>query len=138
MGSYINTRRSIAKSAQVEDELVNLFQYKFETLANTHAYIRELWGMTSNYLNSAIKMVVEIEDQSTNVSIKSLRTITMVGVISGILGYLARDEIPKLSTFGIAYFVLLVAATWTLNKIIMTLYKRRKYKIKFTERAKNI
>lgn len=138
MGAYINTRRSIAKSAKVEDELVTLFQYKFETLSDTHAYIRELWKMTLNYLNSAIKVVGEIEAQSTNISIQSLRTVTMIGVLSGILGYLAIDEVPKLSGFGAIYFVILIAATWSINKIIQRYYKGRRYTIKITERSKNI
>lgn len=138
MGSYIGTRRSIAKSAKVEDELTALFQYKFETLSDTHVYIKELWNMTSNYLQSAIKVVVEIESKSTNISIRSLRTITMVGVISGILGYLAINEPPELSGFGLIYFVILAITTGGVNKLLQRYYRGRKYKIKFTERSKNI
>jgi len=138
MGAYIGTRRSIAKNASVEDELVSLFQYKFETLSDTHSYIKELWKMTENYLDSAIKIIVEIENQSTNVSIRSLQLITTVGVLSGILAYLARNEFPKLSLVGASYFLILVFATWGINKLVWKYYQRKKYKVRFTDRTKNI
>jgi len=138
MGAYIGTRRSIAKNAKVEGELISLFQYKFETLSDTHSYIKELWSMTENYLDSAIKLMVEIVNQSTNVSIRSLQLITTVGVLSGILAYLARDEFPKLSPVGVAYFMILVVATWAINKLVWVYYQKKKYKVQFTDRAKEI
>ncbi|MFC1649449.1 hypothetical protein ACFL2C_01890 [Patescibacteria group bacterium] len=138
MGSYINTRRNIAKTEKIEDELDELFQYKFETLNDTHTYIKELWKMTSNYLDSATKIFTEMENKSTANNIRSLQVITTVGVISGILGYLARDEIPQVNVFGILYFAILLAATWGTNKAVSIVFARRKYKINFTERAKNI
>ena len=94
--------------------------------------------MTANYLESAIRVVVEIENSSTNVSIKSLRLITMIGVLSGILSYLANDEFPKLSWVGAIYFVILIVATWGINQVIKHYYQGKKYKIQFTERAKKI
>ncbi|MEK7188220.1 MAG: hypothetical protein AAB685_00010 [Patescibacteria group bacterium] len=138
MGTYIHTRRSIAKNVKVDEELVNLFQYKFETLSDTHSYIKELWEMTTDYLKSAIQIIVEIENQTTNVSIQSLRTITTVGVISGILGYLTRDIIPQITFAGVIYFFILVISTWVVNRLINKLYKNKKYKLKFTEHKKGI
>jgi hypothetical protein len=138
MGTYINTRRSIAGQLEVESELIKMFQYKFETLSDTLGYIKELWRMTMDYLNSAIQIIVEIENKSTNVSIRSLRIITTVGVISGILGYMAREKLPKLTGVGVIYLVGLLIATWAINWIIMKAYKRRKYKLRFTEREKDI
>jgi hypothetical protein len=138
MATYIGTRRSIAKETDVEDELVKLFQYKFETLSDTHAYIKELWAMTSNYLGSAIRMLTDIENQSTNISIRSLQVITTIGVVSGILGYLAKSELPKLNVFGVFYFVILLTLTWLINKFILKYYRRRKYTLRFTQRVENI
>jgi len=138
MGTYIGTRRSIAKESDIEDELVKFFQYKFETLSDTHTYIKELWIMTSSYLDSAIRILSDIKSQSTNVSIRSLQVITTIGVVSGILGYLAKSELPRFNLVGIFYFAVLIIATWLINKIILIYYKKRKFTIAFTERAKNI
>jgi hypothetical protein len=138
MGSYIDTRRSIAETVKVEKNLVSLFQYKFETLKDTHGYIHELWRMTYDYLKSAIQIIVELENQSTNVSIESLTTVTMVGVISGVLGYLATDSLPGVTPAGAVYFGLLIVATWLANRLITKVYRDKKYKIEFTEREKNI
>ena len=138
MGSYINTRRSIAKDLEIEDEMITLFQYKFETLSDTHGYIKELWKMTSDYLKAAIAVVVEIENKSTNVSIRNLSIITMIGVISGVLGYLSRDQLPEINRWGLIYFTLLIIATYLANKLISRAYKNKKYKLEFGERDKKI
>ena len=54
MGSYVNTRSSIAKHLEIEKDLSSLFEYKFETLTDTLTYIKEIWKMTGDYLSQAI------------------------------------------------------------------------------------
>jgi len=138
MGACVGTRKNIAQGLKIEKDLLKLFQYKFDTLSDTHSYIRELWNMTSNYVESAIKILVEVENKIVNSSIKSLTLITTVGVLSGIMGYLAQDELPKLNQTGLAYFVFLVVATWVINNIVVKANKKRKYDLEFTERSKKI
>lgn len=138
MGSYVHTRKTIAKDMKIRGQLVTLFQYKFEVLENTHKYIKEIWNMTKDYINSAIQVAVEIENKSTAVGITVLAKITSVGVISGILGYLAGGKTPKITVSGAIYFALLILATWLVNVFIGKIYRNRKYKISFTERAKKI
>ena len=138
MASYIHTRQSIAKDLKIKEQMVTLFQYKFEVLDNTQSYIKEIWTMTKDYIDSAIQVVIEIENKSTTTSIKTLQIITSVGVISGILGYLAGGELPKITVSGVIYFVLLILATWLINIVIAKVYTNLKYKIKFTERATKI
>jgi hypothetical protein len=138
MGSYVHTRKTIAKDMKIRGQLVTLFQYKFEVLENTHKYIKEIWNMTKDYINSAIQVAVEIENKSTAVGITVLARITSVGVISGILGYLAGGKPPKITASGAIYFALLILVTWLVNILIGKIYTNRKYKISFTERAKKI
>ncbi len=135
MGAYISTRSSIAKHLKIEEELVALFEYKFETLADTLAYIKEIWKMTSAYLQSAIQNLIEIKNQATSNNLKSLQTITSIGVISGVLGYLASKSLPQITEAGILYFVILFALTWLVNNGIALLYKNKKYSLKFGNRA---
>lgn len=135
MGAYVATRSSIAKHLKIEDELVTLFEYKFETLADTLAYIKEVWKMTTAYLSSAIQNLVEIKNQATSNNLKSLQTITSIGVISGVLGYLSSKALPEISQAGLIYFVILFALTWMLNFGIGLLYKNKKYSLKFGDRA---
>ncbi len=138
MDEYVRTRSSLAKDLKIEKYLIELFQYKFEVLVNTHTYITEIWRMTKDYLSAAIQVLIEIEGKVTTQSIKSLQIITSVGVISGILGYLARDQLPKITTSGAIYFLILILATYILNLLVLKIYGNLKYKIKFTERAKKI
>lgn len=138
MGAYVRTRASISKNLKIEDYLIDLFQYKFEVLSDTHEYIKEIWKMTGDYLTSAISIIKDIEGRSVNNSIKSLQTITAVGVVSGILGYMAKDSLPAITSAGIVYFILLLLLVWPLNMIIASIYKRQKYKLNFPKRAKNI
>ena len=45
----------------------HFFQFKFETLLDTHEYIKHLWGMTKNYLTSAIEIFSELQAKSTKI-----------------------------------------------------------------------
>lgn len=135
MGTYVATRSSIAKRLQIEEDLVVLFEYKFETLADTLSYIKEVWKMTSDYLSSAIQNLVEIKNQTTSNNLKSLQTITSIGVISGVLGYLSSEALPGITMLGIIYFAILFALTWILNVTISTIYKNKKYSLKFGNRT---
>src|SRR3989344_423050 len=138
MGSYIRTRSSIAKGFQLEDYLVKLFQFKFEILTDTLDYIKEVWKMTTDYLSSAVQIIVEIKNQSTTRGIQSLQLITSIGVVAGILGYISKTELPQMTGIGGLYFALIMATTWFINYTVTRIYKNKKYKLKFAERAKDI
>jgi hypothetical protein len=132
MGSYVNTRSSIARQLQLEEHLLTIFRYKFETLQNTHSYIREIWSMTSNYLATAIQVINEVQSQSTASGIQSLRLITTVGVLSGIIGYLSKDSFPTVTLIGIWYYFVLLLLTWIINSVIGLIYRNLRYELKFS------
>jgi hypothetical protein len=133
MGSYVNTRASVSKKLNLEDSLISIFQYKFETLTDTHKYIQEIWRMTEDYINTAIQVVVEVKSRSADNSIQSLRLITTIGVLSGIFGYLSKDKFPVVTWVGVWYFIVLVIGTWLINEIIGLIYQRLRYQLKFTK-----
>ncbi len=138
MGAYISTRSSIAENLEIDEHLRNLFQFKFEVLSDTLEYIKEIWKMTSDYLSSAIQNIVEIKNQGASRGIHSLQIITSVGVISGIIGYISKNELPKITAVGAFYFGLIIAATLLMNHLIARSYKNKKYNLRFGERAKDI
>jgi hypothetical protein len=133
MGTYVHTRATMAKDLEIENHLKTLFEFKFEILTNTLAYIKEIWAMTKEYLSSAISILTELETRSTNNSLRSLQIITSIGVISSVLTYLTKNEWPKITTTGLFYFVLLSLATFLLNYLISRYYKNLQYQIKFTD-----
>ncbi len=138
MGSYVRTRASISKHTNIEQHLTDLFQYKFETLTDTLDYIKEIWKMTSDYLNSSIQNLVEIKGQSAARGIQSLQLITSIGVISGIVGYLSKNEFPKITAIGAMYFFIIIAITWLINSLLTRFYRSKKYKLKFNQRKEDI
>jgi hypothetical protein len=138
MGSYNNTRSSITKHLEIEEELIAVLEYKFETLTDTLSYIKEVWKMTSDYLASAIGNLVEIKSQSTSNNLKSLQTITSIGVISGVLGYLSANTLPRVSRSGAIYFLLLFALTWGMNYAMGKASKNKQYSLKFGDRASDL
>lgn len=135
MNTYISTRSKVAADVAVEKYLLTLFQYKFEVLTDTHKYIQEIWKMTTDYVNSAIQIINEIQNQSTQRSIQSLQLITLANVISTLLTKMALDQIPGVTSLGIIYVVIIVLVAWVINYSVIKLFKRVKYKIKFPETA---
>lgn len=138
MGSYIRTRSAISKSSKIQEHLRTLFEFKFEVLADTLDYIKEIWKITTDYLTSAIQNVIEIKNQGTNRSIQSLQVITSIGVVSGIIGYLSKSDLPTFTGIGVWYFFVIISVTWLLNYLLLAYYKHRTYTLKFTDRAKNL
>lgn len=131
MGAYVRTRASISKKLELEERLSSIFQYKFETLNNTHTYVQDIWKMTQEYVDTAIAVINEVKAQSTSNGINSLRLITTIGVLSGIFGYLSKDQFPTFTLVGLWYFVVLVLGTWLINQIISIVYKSINYRLKF-------
>lgn len=138
MGAYVHTRADVAKGMKIEDQLDKIFQYKFDVLSNSHSYIKDIWTMTSNYLNTAIAVISEIKGQAMNKNIQNLQIITTYGVVGGIIGYLSRDALPKVTASGVVYFGILVVLTALVNKFVAYVYQRSKYKLVFGERAKKL
>lgn len=136
MGSYVHTRADIARSMKIEEHLDRVFQYKFEVLTNSLGYIKDIWTMTKNYLDTAISVLSEIKGQAMNKNIQSLQIITTYGVVGGIIGYLSRDSLPKVTSSGVVYFGVLVLVTALVNKFVAYVYGRSKYKLVFGESRK--
>ncbi len=138
MPAYVKTRQKITDVEKIDDYLQPLFQFKFETLLDTHEYIKHLWGMTKNYLTSAIEIFSELQAKSTKNTISSLQLITTIGVVAGILGYLGKDTLPKFTSIGLIYFSLLMVMTWIINSIVSKFFKNKKYDIEGQDIEKDI
>ena len=138
MGSYAHTRASLAKRLKIEEELNTLFQYKFEDLFNTLAYIKEIWQMTANYVNSAINVLVEIASKNAVSGIRSIQILASIGVVTGLVGYLTRDSLPKFTQVGSIYLVSLAAIVLIIDFIIKQVSKYKKYELKFPEFEKKL
>lgn len=133
MSSYLKTRQKIANMQKTNTYLNALFQYKFETLQDTHEYIKHLWTMTHDYLNAATNIFFELQQKTTKNTIASLQVITAIGVVAGIFGYLSRDALPAFTLIGIGYFAILLIMTGILNYAVSWFFKKKKYTIKGAE-----
>lgn len=130
MPIYLKTRQKFSDLSEFDKNLHPLLQYKFETLLDTHDYIKSLWVMTKNYMNSANDMLGVLQTESTKSSISSLTLITTIGVVAGLVGHLSRDAFPKFTETGIYYFIGLLVVTFLINLGVQYFFKFKKYKLK--------
>ncbi|OGJ22204.1 hypothetical protein A3K73_06410 [Candidatus Pacearchaeota archaeon RBG_13_36_9] len=138
MPSYAHTRASLAKRLKIEEELNILLQYKFEDLFNTLAYIKEIWQMTANYVNSAIQILVEIANKKSVSGIRSIQILASIGVVTGLVGYLTRDSLPKFTQVGAIYLGSLALVVLVIDFIIKKYFQHKKYELKFAEIEKKL
>jgi len=138
MPAYAHTRASIAKNLNVEKHLIELFQYKFEDLFNTLVYIKEIWNMTASYVNSAIAVLVEIENKTSMSGIRSIQVLASIGVVTTIVGYLTRDTLPTFSKVGFYYLLALFISVLCIDTIIKLYARSKRYELKFVETEKDI
>ncbi len=137
MSTYLKTRERIAKSDEHLKESLEMIGYRYETLGNTLSYIQYLWDMTQNYVKQAQSLFKDLQSEVTDKSINNLTIVTSMGVGASLLG-LFTESVPTFSIFGVLYFFVLALIGWTVNIIMKTISKNRKYTITDIEYDKDI
>src|SRR3989339_864625 len=95
--------------------------------------------ITSDYVNSAIQILRDIEGKTTSKNLRSIQLLASIGVITGILGYLNKEYfLPKISLNGFLYLVSLSAIAFLLDWFLSYRMKKKKYELMFIERSKDI
>lgn len=138
MSTYAKTRASLAKELKVKERLVALFKYKFEDLFSSLEYIKEIWKMTSDYVDSAIQIMVEIAHKADAKGIKSIQLLVSVGVIAGIIRILKPGNLPILNLETIGFLIGLGILAFGADWILKRNASNKKYKLKFVERSKDL
>ncbi|MCD4771025.1 hypothetical protein K8R30_01245 [archaeon] len=138
MSNYAKTRQDISERVRIDRHLNELFQYRFEDLFNSLEYIKEVWNMTLDYVNSAIRVMEGVEKKSSSSGLKSIQLLVSVGVIAGIVRYLKPGSVPDVEMASILFvlglFILAFGLDWGIKKLV----KRKRYKLKFVERAEKL
>jgi hypothetical protein len=137
MDSYLSTRKAMVKDDEKLADFVVALEFKHETLANTLKYIKGIWRMTKNYVDSADKLFASIQSKATEASVKNLTIITSMGVGATLIG-LFSQKAPQFTVFGLGYFIVLVAVGYSADKIMKWHAKRSSYIIRDVETAKDL
>lgn len=137
MSTYISTRERIAKQDKELEEFLAISGFRYETLRNTLEYIRDLWDMTKNYVNSAQKLFDGIKQDVTSSSINSLTIVTSMSAGAAIIDLFTESE-PSFTTFGFVYFFILAFVGWAATKLLTYVAEKRKYEISDVDIDRNI
>lgn len=137
MSTYLPTRERIAKSDPELVEFLAISGYRYETLRDTLAYVKDLWKMTTEYVRSAQKLFDGIKEDVTSSSINSLTIVTSMSAGAAILDLFTESE-PSFTSFGFVYFFVLALIGWLATKLLSYVAHRRKYEISDVEINKNI
>ena len=137
MGTYVSTREKIAKSDKDLEEFLAISGYKYETLRNTLEYIKSLWVMTQNHVSSAQKLFSSLSSSVTSRSVKGLTIVTSMTAGATIIDLFTKSQ-PKLSWFGLVYFILLALIGWGSTKILNFFSTQKTYTISDSDYEKDI
>jgi hypothetical protein len=137
MDTYIRTRAAVFHADKDLAKFSGVLQFKYETLADTLEYIRDLWGMTKNYVQSALDLFGRLQAQSTESSVKNLTVVTSMGVGATLLGLFSQEP-PSFTLIGALYFFVLAGVGYGTNTLMKRLGMRRMYRIRDIEAAKDI
>ena len=129
MNAYLKTREKIAKKDNDLNEFLCVMEYRYETLDDTLAYIKQIWTMTKNYVNSAMKLFNDLQSEITQKSVSDLTVVTSMGVGASLLGLFTETELPMVTAPGIMYFIILAAIGYGVNKIMHLISENRKYNV---------
>lgn len=137
MDTYIHTRESIFKSKKGLIKFTDVMQFKYETLSDTLEYVKDIWVMTKNYVQSALELFSSLQAQSTENSVINLTVVTSIGVGATLIGLFSQEP-PNFTLFGIGYLFVLAIIGYITNKIMKTIYLNRIYNIEDIKITKDI
>ncbi len=137
MSTYISTREKIAKSDAELAEFLAISGYRYETLRDTLEYIKYLWSMMKNYVQSAQKLFDGIKQDITSSSVDSLTIVSSMTAGAALLD-LFTGSAPTFTIFGVVYFFILAFIGWASTKILSKISKNRKYEVSDITYDKNI
>lgn len=129
MGLYISTRSNILQKSSFSDVLVNVLEFKYENLKHTLDYVRVLWKMTRQYVDSAIALFNEINQTSTKNAVNALTIISSIGMVSVLLAGLSKTDIPIFTLSGVFYVLIMVGISFFIHRFINFAFKSMRYKI---------
>jgi len=129
MDVYIGTRGKISNKHLSETEFVDIVGFRYETLSNTLKYLKHIWKMTENYVNSAQKVFSNLQSKATSKSIKNLTVVTSMGVGAALLDLFNTDR-PEFDTFGIVYVLILAAIGYVVSQVMNFWGMHKSYSIK--------
>lgn len=137
MDTYIKTREAIAKADPKLKQFINVVQFRYETLADSLEYVKDLWIMTTKYVESSLALFAALQAQSTESSVKNLTVVTSMGVGATLIG-LFSQKLPTFTGTGIVYFFILVFIGFSTNAIMKWIAMRRLYAIRDVALAKDL
>jgi hypothetical protein len=138
MDTYLRTRESISNNDPRLAKFQDTLGYKHETLSDTLEYIKDLWDLTTNYVDSAVKIFSDLAAKSTSSSVKNLTIVTSMGVGATLIGLFKTTSVPQITWVGVGYFFALAVLGYAVNKALNWWAKRKKYGIKSTDLATDI
>ncbi len=129
MGTYLHTRESIVKGDDRLEHFLGVIGYRYETLSDTLDYVKQIWTMTKNYVQSALDLFTDLQSKATNTSVKNLTVVTSMGVGATLIGLFTTTKAPTFTEFGVGYFLALAFIGYATNRIMGWIYSRKSYKI---------
>lgn len=138
MNTYLRTRSQISKSDDDLKHFVDIMEFRYSTLADTLAYVQQVWNMTKNYVNSAKGLFSDLQQEVTHKAVNNLTIVTSMGVGASLIGLFTTRQMPEITVFGLFYFLALAFVGYTVNKIIRTISNNRKYEISDIDYDKDI
>lgn len=138
MNNYAKTRQDISEKVSIDNNLNELFQYRFEDLFNSLEYIKEVWKMTLDYVDAGVDVLKSIEGKSSKEGIKSIQLMVSIGVIAGIVRYLNVGSIPNITSSSVLFVLSMGAIAYGIDIFVKWFAKNKKYKLKFIERSEEI
>lgn len=138
MDTYLRTREAIANKDARLDKFQDTLGYKHETLGDTLEYIKDLWDLTSQYVDSAVKVFTDLAAKSTSNSVKNLTIVTSMGVGATLIGLFKTTTLPQFTLVGVGYFFGLALLGYLVNNALNWWAKRKSYGIKNTDLATDL
>lgn len=131
MGAYVRTRQKVVSAQKINAYLDRFLEYKFETLLDTHEYVRYLWDMTQNYLNATIAIFDGLQAKATQRSVDSLQLVSLFMAMNVLLLGLGRGAtVLSVSVTGVLFVTLLLLGSILIQYLIAFISQKQSVRLR--------
>lgn len=137
MNAYIQSRAAIAEQLGIEDYLLMLFHFRFETLEDSYHYLSRNWQMTKTYVDQAAELLNSIQSRATASLISSLRFLVVLLTVSSLALWLSTANIFTIDHEHVVAFAVVVFIALFVGWIFQIASSQHEFRIKLREPKNN-
>lgn len=133
MNAYIQSRAAITEQLGLEEYLLMLFHYRFETLEDSYHYLTKNWQMTKENVDQAAALLSTMQTRFASQLISSQRFLLILLTVSSLALWLSTSNVLTIDHSHVMALAIVLGAALGIGWLAHLISSQSEYRIKLRE-----